>query len=133
MDPEPKPNRIAEMALELFGAKAAHEFLREAWEHASPEAKRQIADALVARVMASLQSKDDWSWREIVQGAVVRSAQGALNALASENAEQIAAAARREWERCWQAKVKDICLIELERAVEKIQREFWPRVPKEKR
>jgi len=50
------PNRMAEMAAELLGAKLTSEIVREAWASASPDAKREIADALLARIKASIAS-----------------------------------------------------------------------------
>jgi hypothetical protein len=65
---------MAEIALELFGAKAAHEFVREAWALATPEAKQAIADALAAAVAKRI-GESDWELRNVVQGAAAEVAE----------------------------------------------------------
>lgn len=56
-------NRLAEIALELFGARAASEFLREAWEAADPEGRRALGDAILEQARAALADpgpRNDW-------------------------------------------------------------------------
>jgi phage terminase large subunit GpA-like protein len=63
-----KQSRMAELALEMFGAKTAESFLREAWAAASPETKTELADALVASVRKSL--TESWDSRHVVQSTI---------------------------------------------------------------
>ena len=63
-------SRIAEMAMELFGAKMVTEFLKEAWAFASPEAKQEIADACLKLAKEQVGHVDSWDARRIVEGWV---------------------------------------------------------------
>lgn len=47
MTEETKQSRFAELAFELMGTKAATQFLQEAWDYASDEAKRDLADGFL--------------------------------------------------------------------------------------
>lgn len=72
-------NRIAEMVHELFGAKAAAEIVRDVWATASPEARREVSDAVLALIRKSVDEKGDWT----VQNEVVR----VVSAIARSEAE----------------------------------------------
>lgn len=45
---------MAELALELWGARMVHEFMQEAWASATPEDKRALAADVLARVRAEI-------------------------------------------------------------------------------
>lgn len=53
-DTTDKGARFAELALELFGAKAANEFVREVWASASPEVKQALADTVIVQLRSHL-------------------------------------------------------------------------------
>lgn len=62
-------SRFAELATELIGAKAAAEFLREAWAMADDETKRVLASAVVDRVRKDI-AKDSFEYRNEMGGVL---------------------------------------------------------------
>ena len=58
MDDERTQSRIAELAMELMGADAARSFIDKIWESASPQVRQALADAVVARVTATLSATE---------------------------------------------------------------------------
>ncbi len=48
-------SRIAEITMELFGAKAVTELLERVWKDASEDTRRTLADAVVAKILKQLE------------------------------------------------------------------------------
>lgn len=67
-----EPNRTAELAYELIGAKTAADLLREVWASASPEARQAIADAYLQRAMKEVQTRPMWAVQDKISAALDR-------------------------------------------------------------
>lgn len=62
-------NNLAGVFNEIMGAQFATEFIQKAWDAASPEARKKIADALLARVEEMIR-RDDWAVRSALEQTV---------------------------------------------------------------
>lgn len=63
-------SRFAQLATELIGAKAAAEFLREAWAMADDETKRELASAVVDRVRKLIEKDSSFHFQDVMKDIV---------------------------------------------------------------
>lgn len=72
MNGQDSKSHFAELAVELMGSKMIADVVRDVWESASPEVKRELADKVVARLgeelaKESLYTEKAWVLREAVR------------------------------------------------------------------
>lgn len=66
--------RFAELAMELMGSKMVADVVREIWQSASPEVKRELADKVMAKIGEQLAQESLYAeGREVVREAVKKS------------------------------------------------------------
>jgi hypothetical protein len=80
-------SRIAEVATELMGATAVADFFRRAWETASEESRREISDAILAKVLEAVRAAKPWD--SFSRGGLNEVVSREVNALVARDAERV--------------------------------------------
>lgn len=125
MNDEGKSARFAEIASELIGAKHLAEFVRDAWALASDDAKRELADAVFARI-TKLIASNDYTLRSAVDSAIGREAGKLADGIAATRKAEITQAVATAFECAFAPAVEATVRRALEEAVSEVRVKFWP-------
>jgi hypothetical protein len=121
MDTPPEnTSRFAELAMELFGAKATSEFVKEIWASASSETKQQLADAVIEAMKAHV-SKDNWTVGRHVESVLGRFLDDAAKTVVEARADALRAAIVARVEESWHSAVARTSVSVLEKSIEAVR------------
>ena len=124
---ESKNSRFAELALELFGAQAANDFLTKVWEQASPEVKQRLSDALIARVAKRVQEMSSWDIENYARAPLAELARAAMEERSGEIKEKILAQANaRVRGALTPQRVDTIVKVAIDDALKDLTRKLFP-------
>lgn len=98
-------SRFAELATELLGAQTAAKILEQIWSEASPEVKKDLADAVIAKAKVAILERASSSWRceEEVSNWMRRATSDAFEKIRTKLEKAIS----EEIERTWQKAIVD--------------------------
>jgi hypothetical protein len=103
----------------VLGAKFAADFVRQAWEAASPEAKQSLADALVARM--SKDADRNFAVSSAIEGVLAEHARQAAKAYLAERGAELDAAVRAKVDREWAGGIERVARDLLNEALRQVK------------